>query len=51
MRQFSDTISAAIAKATGVPAADVKLELPRDAAMGDLAFPCFVLAKALKKCG
>ena len=49
MRQFTATIADAIAKATGASSADIKLELPRDASLGDLAFPCFVLAKALKK--
>ena len=48
MKQFADQIRAAVADATGVPAADLKLEEPRDAQLGDIAFPCFVLAKALR---
>ncbi len=49
MKTFTDAIRRAIADATGLAAADVKLEAPRDAAMGDLAFPCFQVAKAARK--
>lgn len=49
MNTFSDSIRDAIARHTGLERNDVKLELPRDARMGDLAFPCFALAKAQKK--
>jgi arginyl-tRNA synthetase len=49
MHTFHQRIRAAIAKHSGVPAEELKLELPRDAALGDLAFPCFVVAKALKQ--
>ncbi len=49
MQVFTDAIRSAIARHAGIPAADVKIELPRDTRMGDLAFPCFTLAKALKK--
>ena len=36
---------------TGVAAADIAaaLEIPPDTAMGDYAFPCFKLSKALRK--
>ncbi len=50
---ISDTISAAVSAAFGVefPAADAlpALELPPTADMGDFAFPCFKLAKLLRK--
>ena len=49
MQIFSDRIRDTISRHTGIAAAEVKIELPRDTAMGDLAFPCFVVAKALKK--
>lgn len=49
MRIFADSIARALAAASGLPVAEIKLELPRDSAHGDLAFPCFGLAKALKK--
>lgn len=49
MKRFADEIRAAIAAATGIDAAAVRLEKPRDIAMGDFAFPCFVLAKELKQ--
>lgn len=49
MNTFSQSIRAAIARHTGLPADQVKVELPRDTALGDLSFPCFVVAKAAKK--
>ncbi|MEX1023986.1 MAG: arginine--tRNA ligase [Planctomycetota bacterium] len=49
MNEFTDRLRAAIAEATGLAPDDVKLERPRDASMGDLAFPCFPLAKTLRK--
>ncbi|MCB9915517.1 MAG: arginine--tRNA ligase [Planctomycetes bacterium] len=49
MQQFTDSIRAALARHTGLAAEELKIESPRDASMGDLAFPCFVLAKALKQ--
>jgi arginyl-tRNA synthetase len=49
MQKFVEQIQAAIAERAGVAASDVKVEQPRDPALGDLAFPCFTLAKALKK--
>jgi len=49
MHLFSSTILAALSKHTGLAASALKLENPRDAALGDLAFPCFVLAKERKQ--
>jgi arginyl-tRNA synthetase len=49
MQRFGDEIRAALARHGGLSLEDVRLERPRDAALGDLAFPCFGLARALKK--
>lgn len=49
MQQFIDRIRDAIASSTGLPADEVRIENPRDTKLGDLAFPCFVLAKSLKQ--
>jgi arginyl-tRNA synthetase len=49
MQKFVEQIQAAIAERAGVAASDVRVEQPRDPSLGDLAFPCFTLAKALKK--
>ena len=49
MNEFTTKLRAAIADATGLSADDVKLERPRDAKLGDLAFPCFPLAKTLRQ--
>jgi len=49
MQEFTDRIRAAIALRAGLPEAEVKIEQPRDPSLGDFAFPCFPLAKALKK--
>lgn len=49
MQVFTEPIRAAIAEHAGLQAAEIKLEAPKDAAMGDLAFPCFALAKREKK--
>lgn len=49
MNAFVDRIRDALARATGLPKADLRIEQPRDPSLGDLAFPCFPLAKALKK--
>jgi arginyl-tRNA synthetase len=49
MLVFADRIRAAIARATGQPESDIRIEQPRDPSLGDLAFPCFQLAKSLKK--
>lgn len=49
MHTFTDAIRAALARATGLAEAEIKLEAPRDTALGDVAFPCFQAAKAAKK--
>jgi arginyl-tRNA synthetase len=49
MKRFADEIRTAIATATGTNAGGVRLEKPRDIALGDFAFPCFVLAKELRQ--
>lgn len=49
MQRFVGEIRAVLAEKTGVDAGELKLEHPRDASLGDLAFPCFRLAKAMKK--
>lgn len=49
MHTFTAAIRAALARATGLPEAEIKLEAPRDAAHGDVAFPCFQAAKAAKR--
>ena len=49
MQQFIDSLRAALSSQTGLAADDLKLETPRDPALGDFAFPCFVLAKTLKQ--
>jgi arginyl-tRNA synthetase len=49
MNAFADRIRDALAAATGLPAGELRLEQPRDPSLGDFAFPCFPLAKALKK--
>lgn len=49
MRQFEERIRRRIAELTGLPQAELRIELPRDAALGDLAFPCFALAKSRRQ--
>ena len=46
MQTFLDEIRAALTAETGIESP--KLETPRDLSMGDVAFPCFVLAKERK---
>lgn len=46
MQLFLDQIRSAISAETGLD--EPKLERPRDAEMGDAAFPCFLLAKERK---
>jgi len=48
MKQFIDSIQAAIAKHTELASAEIKIESPRDPKLGDLAFPCYPLARSLK---
>jgi arginyl-tRNA synthetase len=49
MRLFADSIAQALAAHTGRSLAEFRIELPRDPALGDFAFPCFQLAKQLGK--
>lgn len=49
MRAFTDAVTRALAEATGLPAEEIRLEQPRDPLLGDLAFPCFPLARSLRK--
>ncbi|MAE29878.1 MAG: arginine--tRNA ligase [Planctomycetota bacterium] len=49
MDPFASSIRAALASHTGLDEGELRLESPRDAALGDYAFPCFPLAKALRK--
>lgn len=49
MQSFATTITTALSELTGIDASAMRLERPRDAELGDFAFPCFVLAKELKK--
>lgn len=48
---YKNALGLAVANAAGIPKEDaVKLiEIPADAEMGDYAFPCFSLAKTLRK--
>ena len=48
MHEFITRIRAALATHTELPGDDIKLETPRDASLGDFAFPCFPLAKVLR---
>ncbi len=51
MIDFKEEIAKQIAKATGIEECEIKgyIEVPKDQANGDYAFPCFKLAKSLKK--
>ena len=51
MLDFKEEIAQALQKATGLEKEELKnyIEVPKDASMGDYAFPCFKLAKTLKK--
>ena len=49
MQEFVERIRTALAAGTGLEAKDLKIELPRDPSLGDFAFPCFPLARTLKK--
>jgi len=48
---YRQSLSEIIANCTSLPAADIlpSVENPQDAKLGDMAFPCFRLAKELKK--
>ena len=51
MLDFKDIIAEEISKASGIEKEEIKsyIEVPKDSKMGDYAFPCFKLAKILKK--
>ena len=51
MKDFKEIIAKEIAKLTTLEEDKIKenLEVPKDATNGDYAFPCFILAKVLKK--
>jgi len=49
MQEFTQKIRAALALRSGLAAEAVKVEQPRDPSLGDFAFPCFPLAKELRK--
>jgi arginyl-tRNA synthetase len=46
LQVFAARIRTALAARTGLALDEIRLESPRDEALGDLAFPCFALAKA-----
>lgn len=48
MKPFLDAVRAAVAAETGLEAEELRLETPRDPSHGDIAFPCFPLAKTLR---
>ncbi|HTF89435.1 MAG TPA: arginine--tRNA ligase [Planctomycetota bacterium] len=48
MQVFADRLRAAIAAAAGLEVESVRLDSPRDDKLGDLALPCFLLAKQKK---
>lgn len=51
MKDFKNEISKSINKITGIEVQELEsyVEIPKDSNMGDYAFPCFRLAKELKK--
>ena len=49
MQRFVEAILEALARRTGLARAELRLEHPRDPKLGDLAFPCFALAKAQRR--
>ena len=48
---YKKDLAAALSNASALPAEDIlpMIEIPADPAMGDYAFPCFRLAKTLRK--
>lgn len=48
MQAFLDAIRGALAAETGLADAEIRLESPKNPEQGDLAFPCFQLAKLRK---
>ena len=49
MQEFIQQIRNALSERGGLSPEEIKIEQPRDPALGDFAFPCFPLAKKLKK--
>jgi arginyl-tRNA synthetase len=49
MDPFASRIRTALASQTGLEEQGLRLESPRDPSLGDYAFPCFPLAKTLRK--
>jgi len=49
MQAFTDAILSALAQETNLALEDLNLETPRNPELGDFAFPCFPLAKTLRK--
>ena len=51
MKDFKMQIAEKISKVINIDANEIKgyIEIPKDASMGDYAFPCFSLAKSLRK--
>jgi arginyl-tRNA synthetase len=49
MQRFVDQILEALARRTGLARGELRLEHPRDPKLGDLAFPCFAMAKAQRR--
>ena len=48
MKVFLDAVRTALAAQTGLDSGELRLETPKDPGLGDIAFPCFPLAKALR---
>ena len=48
MQPFLDAVRDALAAEAELDPTEVRLEVPRDPTLGDIAFPCFLLAKARK---
>ena len=51
MLDFKEIIASEIQKVTNLDKEELKsyIEVPKDTSMGDFAFPCFKLAKELRK--
>src|SRR3989338_7235386 len=49
MSQYIGEIKETLHKATGLGTEEIALEVPKNPEYGDYAFPCFILAKRLKK--
>lgn len=48
-QQLKDALAEAIGQQTNIPFEEISLEAPKNRSFGDLAFPCFLLAKMWKK--